>query len=79
MDSNLEKLPASALRTIIIDETRKFILALEYGSTLSDLQEIKEFINRLEELLAIKEKEEKQMLNIENLPQVDIKSINRLE
>lgn len=76
MNSNLDKLPASALRTMIINETRKFILALEYGSTLSDLQEIKEFISRLEELLAKKEKEEKQLMNIENLPQVDIRSIN---
>lgn len=59
MDHSLDKLPAPALRTIIINETRKFILALEYGSTLSDLQEIKEYIIRLEDLLAVKEKEEK--------------------
>ncbi|WP_207515802.1 hypothetical protein [Longitalea luteola] len=37
---------------------RKFALALEYGSTISDLQEIKEHIKLLSDTLAIKEKEE---------------------
>jgi hypothetical protein len=58
MEPSLDKLPASVLRTIIIRETRKFALALEYGSTLSDLQEIREYIKMLENLLSIKEKEE---------------------
>jgi hypothetical protein len=75
MDSSLEKLPASALRTIIIRETRKFVLALQYGSTLSDLQEIRDHIKKLEELLSAKEKEETQMLNMDDLPLLNIRSI----
>lgn len=76
MDSSLDKLPASALRTIFIRETRKFVLALQYGSTLSDLQEIRDYIKTLEDLLSIKEKEETQMLNTDDLPSLDIRSIN---
>jgi hypothetical protein len=68
MEPSLDKLPASVLRTIIIRETRKFALALEYGSTLSDLQEIRDYIKMLENLLSIKEKEETPILNMDNLP-----------
>jgi hypothetical protein len=72
MDSSLEKLPASAIRTIIIHETRKFVLALQFGSTLSDLQEIRDHIKKLENLLSTKEKEETQMLNSDDLPRLNI-------
>jgi DNA-directed RNA polymerase subunit F len=37
---------------------RKFALALEYGSTVSDLQEIKEQIKELTDLLSLKEQAE---------------------
>lgn len=76
MDCSLEKLPAAAIRTIIIRETKKFVLALQYGSTLSDLQEIRDYIKTLEDLLSTKEKEEIQTLNSDILPQLTIKSIN---
>lgn len=58
MDTRFHRFTAAQLRTIIIHEMRKFALALEYGSTISDLQEIREHIRKLEDTLAVKEKEE---------------------
>jgi hypothetical protein len=58
MDGVLEKLPASVLRTIINQETRKFIRALELGYGLSDLVIMRNNIRELIELLSRKEKEE---------------------
>ncbi len=58
MDSRFAELSAVELRSIILDETRKFILALQFGSALSDLEEIREQIKSLNDALAIKEKEE---------------------
>lgn len=58
METRLQQFAAAQLRTIVIHEMRKFALALEYGSTISDLQEIREHIRLLEDLLADKEKEE---------------------
>ena len=58
MDSRFEHLTAAQLRTIIIHEMRKFAWALELGSTLSDLEEIRTHIRSLVEMLSIKEKEE---------------------
>lgn len=54
----LEKLPASVIRTIINQETRKFIRALEVGYGLNELLTMRENIKYLMELLARKEKEE---------------------
>ena len=54
----LEKLPASVIRTIINQETRKFIRALEVGYGLNELLTMRENIRYLMELLARKEKEE---------------------
>jgi hypothetical protein len=58
MNQRVKNLSAAQLRTIIIDEMRKFALALEYGSTISDLQEIKEQIKELADLLTMKEQTE---------------------
>ena len=58
MNSRFQHFTAAQLRTIIIHEMRKFALALEYGSTISDLQEIREHIRQLADTLAVKEKEE---------------------
>lgn len=55
---SFQDLSASALRTIVIHEMRKFALALEYGSTLSDLEEIRDQINVMTEALKVKEQEE---------------------
>ena len=54
----LEKLPASVIRTIINQETRKFIRALEVGYGLNELLTMRENIKYLMELLARKENEE---------------------
>lgn len=58
MNVVLEKLPASVIRTIINQETRKFIRALELGYELNSLLLMRENIRGLEELLSRKEKEE---------------------
>jgi|GEM_PF-4834784 hypothetical protein len=59
---SFQNLSASALRTIMIHEMRKFALALEYGSTLSDLEEIRDQINAMTEALKVKELEEEIIL-----------------
>ncbi|WP_207515376.1 hypothetical protein [Longitalea luteola] len=58
METRLQQFTAAQLRTIVIHEMRKFALALEYGSTISDLQEIREQVRLLADTLAAKEKEE---------------------
>jgi hypothetical protein len=74
MNSKLNKLPAPALRALIIHEIRKFATALEYGSTLSDLEEIRDYIIELEGLLKVKEENEMQLVNTEDLTHVDLKT-----
>jgi hypothetical protein len=69
MDSRFEHLTAIQLRTIIIHEMRKFAWALELGSTLSDLEEIRTHIRSLVETLSIKENEE--MKYVEKVPQLN--------
>lgn len=59
MNTHLQNYSAAQLRTMIIHEMRKFALALEYGSTLSDLQEIKDQIKELTDQLSVREKEER--------------------
>lgn len=58
METRLQQFTAAQLRTIVIHEMRKFAQALEYGSTISDLQEIREQIRLLADTLAEKEREE---------------------
>jgi hypothetical protein len=41
MDSRFEHLTATELRAIVIHEMRKFSWALELGTTVSDLEEIR--------------------------------------
>lgn len=65
MESRFRQLTAAQLRTIIIHEMRKFALALEYGATISDLQEIREHIKDLADTLAVKEKDELHFGNVE--------------
>ena len=62
MEARIQNLSAAQLRTIIIHEMRKFALALEYGSTISDLQEIREHIRSLTDALYFKEEEEIKLL-----------------
>jgi hypothetical protein len=67
MDSRFEHLTATELRAIVIHEMRKFSWALELGTTVSDLEEIRNHIRLLVDMLSIKEKEE--MKFVEKLPQ----------
>lgn len=71
MNNRLQNLTTAQLRTIMIHDMRKFALALEYGSTISDLEEIREHIKLLADLLAAKEKEELHFGNGEKKLQVD--------
>jgi len=70
MEARFQHLSAAQLRTIVIHEMRKFALALEYGSTLSDLHEIREQIRLMSDTLAIKEKEESYIGGVEIVPQL---------
>jgi ABC-type hemin transport system substrate-binding protein len=65
MNNRLQNLATAQLRTIIIHEMRKFALALEYGSTISDLQEIRDHIKMLADILTVKEREESLYGNVE--------------
>lgn len=67
MDSRFEHLTATELRAIVIQEMRKFSWALELGTTVSDLEEIRNHIRLLVDMLSIKEKEE--MKFVEKIPQ----------
>lgn len=58
MDSRFEHLTATELRAIVIHEMRKFSWALELGTTVSDLEEIRDHIRSLVDQLSIKEKQE---------------------
>ncbi len=69
MNQRIKNLSAAQLRTIVIYEMRKFALALEYGSTISDLQEIREQIKELTELLTEKEQRESFGLTADISPQ----------
>ena len=69
MNQRVKNLSAAQLRTIVISEMRKFALALEYGATVSDLQEIKDQIKELTELLTMKEQSETYGITADISPQ----------
>lgn len=48
MSNPLSKLSTGALQTLLSRETRKFIVAIEYGSTASDLSDIRETIKDIQ-------------------------------
>ena len=58
MNPEIEKLTAGSLRQLLIREMKKFIVALKYDSTASDLEEIRDHIRELMNVLTLKEKEE---------------------
>jgi hypothetical protein len=71
MDTRFQHLTAAQLRTIIIHEMRKFALALECGSSISDLQEIRNHIRALADTLTTKEGEESYYGNVGNSTQTN--------
>ena len=52
MSKNLNDLSSRELYQLLRQEQTKFIKAIEYGSTYSDLQEIRETIKDLEVLIS---------------------------
>ncbi|MBO9201921.1 MULTISPECIES: hypothetical protein [Niastella] len=58
MNSRFHRFSAAQLKTILIHEMRGLALALEYGSAISDLQEIKDQMKLLADTLFQKESEE---------------------
>jgi len=72
MNQRVKNLSAAQLRTIVIYEMRKFALALEYGATVSDLQEIREQIRELTDLLTSKEQTETYGITADISPQSDL-------
>lgn len=58
MNQDIEKLTAGSLRKLLIREMKKFIVALKYESTASDLEEIRDHIRELMTILTVKEQEE---------------------
>jgi|GEM_PF-3955692 len=48
MSSSFNNLSTSSLQTLLAKETKKFIVAIEYGSTASDLSEIRETIKEIQ-------------------------------
>jgi len=57
MEKALEELSASALRNLLIEEVKKFTIALDNGST-EELQAMKYRLRMLFDLIAEKEKDE---------------------
>ncbi|MBC7903295.1 MAG: hypothetical protein H7Y27_07720 [Gemmatimonadaceae bacterium] len=58
MNQDIKKLTAGSLRKLLIREMKKFIVALKYESTASDLEEIRDHIRELMTILTVKEQEE---------------------
>jgi hypothetical protein len=48
MSNSLGNFSTAALQTLLAKETKKFIVAIEYGSTASDLSEIRETIKEIQ-------------------------------
>ena len=48
MSNSIRGLTTAGLQTLLAKETKKFILAIEYGSTASDLSEIRETIKDIQ-------------------------------
>ena len=56
MNSNLLNLDAATLRTLLMEETRKFLVALEDGSSIPDLEGIRRNIREISAILEKKER-----------------------
>lgn len=61
MEKALEELSTSALRNLLIEEVKKFILFLDHGPIL-ELVEMKYRLRKIYELIAEKESEEEKLI-----------------
>ena len=59
MNAKLQSLSADELTYLLNQERRKFMVALDYGSSGSDLQEIRDAIKELEGLISSRTQQEK--------------------
>ncbi|MBC7826944.1 MAG: hypothetical protein H7122_04300 [Chitinophagaceae bacterium] len=48
MNNSFKSVSTAALQTLLAKETKKFIVAIEYGSTASDLSDIREDIKEMQ-------------------------------
>ena len=55
MNTKLESLTTEQLMHLLTQERRKFLLALDFGATGSDLQEIRDVIKELEAIIKARE------------------------
>jgi hypothetical protein len=61
MEKALEELSTSALRNLLIEEVKKFILFLDHGPIL-ELVQMKYRLRKIYELIAEKEREEEKLI-----------------
>ena len=57
MNKKLQALSTDELVNLLHQERKKFLVAIDYGSTASDLEEIRESIKELEALIASRDKQ----------------------
>jgi hypothetical protein len=74
MFSELERLSIPELRNLLLHESKKFVFALELGSTVSELETIRSRIRYAADLLAAREKSEL-ITNVTSLSQATIEGL----
>ena len=57
MNTKLQSLTNDELVNLLNQERKKFIVAIDYGCSASDLQEIKDYIRELESLIATRQEQ----------------------
>lgn len=68
MNFHLANLSPSELRKMHILESKKFNVAIKYGSSVSDLEEIQSYIKEIECILKEKEHVEIPQTRVESIP-----------
>lgn len=56
MNTELQQLTIKSLRNLLILESKKFVWALELGATVSDLEEIRDRMRQITDLIYMKER-----------------------
>jgi len=65
MSNSLQGLSTASLQTLLSKETKKFIVAVEYGSSASDLYEIREDIKQIQQELDLRAAKNSRLDNTE--------------
>ena len=66
MNAKLQSLSTDGLALLLIQERKKFILAIDYGASGSDLEEIRDVIKELESMIAGRESSREKAYKPEN-------------